>query len=337
MKIAVDAMGGDFNVPDINIEGTVEDIKETKDLEIILVGNKSVIEEKLSRYISLKSCKEFINKIHIENADDVVLMHEQPSKVLRTKQNSSIAIGINLLKNNIVDAFVSAGNSGAVTAFAFMNLSLIQGISRPAIATTLPTLKGWCVLIDSGANVDCKPQNLLEFGYMGSVYCKTILGVRNPRVGLLSIGEEEGKGNIQIQTAFDLFKKSKLNFIGNIEGKDIPIGNTDVVVCDGFIGNVILKFGEGVAEMLLKLVKEELKKHPLAFIGLPFGWSAIKGIRRRVDFVEYGGAPLLGLEKVCIICHGRSNSKAIKNAIKTAKFLVEKNINKILSEELLKL
>lgn len=327
-KIIVDAMGGDKNAVEINIAGSIQAIKENKNISIILVGQENLIKEKLLEYKKIP--KWILEKIEIVDSPEVVLMTEQPSKALRTKRNSSISIGINLLKDNRADAFISAGNSGAVLGFALTYLPKIKGISRPAIVTTFPTLKRCCVLIDAGANVDCKPQHLLEFAKMGSIYCQHILGISQPKVGLLSIGEEEGKGNSQTIATFELLKNSKLNFVGNIEGKDIPRGEVDVVVCDGFVGNIVLKFGEGIAEMLLKLVQEALRNHPFAFLGIPFGWRAIKDLWKKVDFAEYGGAPLLGLEKICLICHGRSTGKAIKNAIKTAKYMVEKNINKIL-------
>ncbi|MBU2567965.1 MAG: phosphate acyltransferase, partial [Elusimicrobia bacterium] len=193
---------------------------------------------------------------------------------------------------------------------------------------------GACIILDVGANVDSKPKNLLQFALMGSTYVKDIFGIRSPRVGLLSIGEERNKGNELTLEAYDLISGTDLNFIGNIEGKDIPHGKADVVVCDGFTGNIVLKFGEGVAEMLFKLIKLELKKHPLAFLSIPFLWGALKDLRKRIDYSEYGGAPLLGIDGVCIICHGISNSKAIKNALRAANEFVKKGINKKISGEM---
>lgn len=331
MKIVVDSLGGDKNSIQVNIEGVLLALKENKDIEIVLVGPKEDIEREI-----LKNKKRFdnemIKKIEIVDAKEKITMEDQPSKILRTKENSSIAVGIKLLKENKADAFVSAGNSGAILAFSVTYVRKIENIDRPAIATVLPTIKRPCVIIDVGANVDCKPRQLLEFAYMGNVYCKNILNVENPRVALLSIGTEDKKGNQQVLETYSLLKNSKLNFIGNIEGRDIPFGVADVVVADGFVGNVVLKLSEGIAEMLLELIKLSLKKHPFAWFALPFVWNAIRDLRKKVDFAEYGGAPLLGLEKVCIICHGRSNSKAIKNAIKVARQMVEKNINFIISQ-----
>lgn len=327
-RIVVDAMGGDENIPQMNIEGSLFALKESPKLTTILVGPKKLIDEKIKE-LRIKD-KSLISRIEVVDVEEMVLMDEQPSKALRNKKNSTISIGIKTVKEGKADAFVSAGNSGAVAAFALIELGAIKSISRPAIATILPTLLDRCIMLDAGANVDCKPKQILDFAYMGTAYAKIILKKENPTVGLLSIGHEEGKGNSLTTESYDLLKNSGINFIGNIEGKDIPIGKVDVVVCDGFVGNAILKFGEGVVSTLLTLIKDSLKKHPLTFVSLPFIWGAIKDLKKKYDFTEYGGAPLLGLEKICVICHGRSNSKAIKNAIKTAAQLVENNVNKII-------
>jgi len=332
MKIVVDAMGGDKDIPDINIEGALHSLKEVENLEIILVGPQKIIEERLDVLSKKFFLKKYFKNLMIINAEEVVSMEDQPSKVLRTKQNSSIAVGIKLLKDNLADGFVSAGNSGVIMAFALTQLGTVKNVSRPAIAAILPTLNSSCVVLDVGANVDCKPSQLVELAYMGSIYSEYMLGKKEPKVALLSIGNEETKGNQQVLETYRILKQTKLNFIGNIEGKDIPFGVADVVITDGFVGNIILKFGEGVSEMLLSLIKQALKKHPFAMLSLPFVWNAIRDIRKKVDFTEYGGAPLIGLEKVCIISHGRSNAKAIKNAIKVATQMVEKKVNLIISE-----
>ncbi len=332
MKIVVDAMGGEKDIPDINIEGALCAIKEVEGLNIILVGPKKVIEERIDVVSKKLFFKKYIDRLTIINADEIVSMEEQPSKAVRTKQNSSIAVGIKLIENNLADGFVSAGNSGVVMAFALTQIGTVRNVSRPAIATVLPTLNSSCVVLDVGANVDCEPSQLVELAYMGSVYAEYVLNKKEPKVALLSIGVEETKGNQQVLEAYKMLKHTKLNFIGNIEGKDIPFGTADVIITDGFVGNIILKFGEGISEMLLTLIKQALKNHPFAMLSLPFVWNAIRDIRKKVDFTEYGGAPLLGLEKVCIICHGRSNAKAIKNAIKVATQMVEKNVNQIISQ-----
>lgn len=332
MKIVVDAMGGDKDIPDINIEGALHSLKEVENLEIILVGQQKIIEERLDVLSKKFFLKKYFKNLMIINAEEVVSMEDQPSKVLRTKQNSSIAVGIKLLKDNLADGFVSAGNSGVIMAFALTQLGTVKNVSRPAIAAVLPTLNSSCVVLDLGANVDCKPSQLVELAYMGSIYSEYMLGKKEPKVALLSIGSEDTKGNQQVLEAYKILKQTKLNFIGNIEGKDLPFGIADVVITDGFVGNILLKFGEGVSEMLLSLIKQALKKHPFAMLSLPFVWNAIRDIRKKVDFTEYGGAPLIGLEKVCIISHGRSNAKAIKNAIKVATQMVEKKVNLIISE-----
>lgn len=332
MKILVDAMGGDKDIPNINVEGSLLALKEYKDLEIVLVGPEKEIKESIDKNFKHYS-KKIIDKIEVINTEEYILMGEQPSKVLKTKKNSSIAIGIKFLKENKADAFISAGNSGAIVAFALIHIGTVKNVDRPAIATILPTITSPCLFLDVGANVDCKPRQLVEFAYMGKIYSEYVLNKKNPKIGLLSIGSEEGKGNIQSLETYQILKQcSDLNFVGNIEGKDIPFGVVDVVVTDGFVGNILLKFGEGVAEMLLSLIKQSLKRHPFAWFALPFVWNAIRDLRKKVDFTEYGGAPLLGLEKVCIISHGRSNAKAIKNAVKVAKQMVEKNVNSMISQ-----
>jgi glycerol-3-phosphate acyltransferase PlsX len=228
------------------------------------------------------------------------------------------------------------GNSGAAMASALLNLKRIPGVSRPAITTVFPSIAGLGVVLDAGANVDCKPKHLLQFAVMGKIFVEKVYGIKNPRVGLLSIGEEEGKGNELTLATYELLKKTELNFVGNVEGRDITKGTADVFVCDGFVGNVVLKFGEGVAEMMLKLVKQELKAHPLAWFSLPFLWAALKDLRTKVDYTEYGGAPLLGVDGVCIIGHGGSNEKAVKNALRTAAEFAERNVNKEIAQEITK-
>ncbi|HIC94187.1 MAG TPA: phosphate acyltransferase PlsX, partial [Anaerolineae bacterium] len=224
------------------------------------------------------------------------------------------------------DAFVSAGNSGGVMAAALFRLGRIRGIRRPALSTIYPTAKGFCFLLDVGANTDCKPEYLLQFAHMGSVYAERVLGIPNPKVGLVSNGEEETKGSILVQETHQLLKRSGLNFIGNVEGKDIPVGMADVVVTDGFTGNVIVKLSEGLASALLQIIKDEIKKNPIALVGALLSKPAFDQVKRRLDYAEYGGAPLLGVKGVVIVAHGRSNAKAIKNAIRVAKQAVERGM-----------
>ena len=320
MKIVVDAMGGD-HAPGSIIEGAVMAVKEC-DVEIALTGLSGLIEAELSKYEDWMDLP-----IEVVHAEDVVEMHEAPSKVLRCKKKSSIKVGLDLVKDGNASAFVSAGNTGAVLAFATFTLRLLKGVDRPAIAIQLPTLKGYSVLLDAGANVDCKSSQLFQFGIMGHSFAKYIHGKTTPDVGLLSIGEEDSKGNEVTREAFHLLKNSHVKFIGNLEGKEVYQGNADVIVCDGFTGNVALKISESLAEM----IGENLKLIFMANWVTKLGYYLIKPnfvkFKKMVDHSETGGAPLLGVNGVCIIAHGGSSPKAIKNAILRAKELVEKKMN----------
>jgi glycerol-3-phosphate acyltransferase PlsX len=261
-------------------------------------------------------------------------MHESPTMAVKTKRDSSIVVGSKALKEGEVEAFVSAGNTGAVMASSLMNLGRLKGISRPAIATLIPTLEGASILLDVGANVDCKPKHLLQFAMMGDVYARHIMGNTNPKIGLLSIGEEDGKGNALTSHAFKLLKASSLNFIGNVEGRDIVNGKVDVIVCDGFTGNVVLKFGESLAEMVLGFLKRELSKNISLRLGAYLAKPAFKKFKKLVDYSEYGGAPLLGVKGVCIICHGASSSKAVKNGIRVACEFINHQVNMHIEERI---
>jgi glycerol-3-phosphate acyltransferase PlsX len=232
-----------------------------------------------------------------------------------------------LVKQGKASAVISAGNTGAAMATALFLLGPLRGVERPAILTVLPTLKGNSLLLDVGANVDCKPHHLLQFAVMGHVYAERILGKPKPRIGLLSIGEEDTKGNEQTKEAFKMLKESPFNFIGNVEGRDVYLGSADVVVCDGFVGNIALKISEGLADTLLKLLKREISKSILGKLGYLLLRPALSNFQRRIDYAEYGGAPLLGVNGACIICHGRSSPRAIKNAIKVSKDFVDRNLN----------
>jgi len=234
-----------------------------------------------------------------------------------------MVIGVDMVKRGEAEAFVTMGNSGGALAAALFGLGRIRGIKRPALSTIYPTTPGFCFILDVGANTDCKPEYLLQFAYMGVAYAERVLGIANPRVGIVSNGEEEGKGSILVQEAYQLLKKSGLNFIGNVEGKDIPAGMADVVVTDGFTGNVIAKLSEGLAASLLGVIKDEVKKNPLATVGALLSKPAFEQVKKRLDYAEYGGAPLLGVDGVVIVGHGRSNAKAVKNAVRAAKRAVE--------------
>lgn len=318
-RIALDAMGGD-TAPAPIVEGAVQAAAELK-VEIILVGDQALIEKELGRY-STKGLS--LSVIH---APQRVEMGESPSQVIRRKRHSSIWMATELVKQGRAEAIISAGNTGATMATALFILGPLQGIDRPAIAALLPTLTGNSIMLDVGATVDCKPIHLLQFAVMGHEYAKRIFGKSSPKIGLLSIGEEDTKGNELTKETFKLLKSSSLNFIGNVEGSDVYAGHADVVVCDGFIGNVALKISEGLAEAISKLLKRDIATAPLGKLGYFFLKSPFKQFRRRVDYAEYGGAPLLGVNGICIISHGRSSAKAIKNAIKVATDFSRHRIN----------
>jgi glycerol-3-phosphate acyltransferase PlsX len=328
MKIALDAMGGDLGLS-VNIQGALDACKAWQDISVVLVGDQDQIRKELKSMGSPRT-----ERIEIQHASDVVGMHESPVEACRTKPDSSIMRCGKLLADGTVQALVSAGNSGATMTASLLHIRRTEGISRPAIATILPTVDGHCVMLDMGANVDCKPKHLLQFAVMGSVYFEAMFKKKNPVVGLLSIGEEEGKGNELTLETHHLLKNSGLNYIGNVEGRDIPVGKADVVVCDGFVGNVVLKFGEGLAESIIKLMKKEIKGHPLALVGGLLIKGVLKNLKKKVDPAEYGGAPLLGIQGISIVSHGGSTPLAIKNALRVAAELVRDDINSHIQEKL---
>ncbi len=317
MAIALDAMGGDKG-PSILVQGAVEAAKELG-TEVILVGKASLLEKELS-----KAGGENLS-ISIKDASQVVEMAESPSDALRRKKDSSVRVAFDLVKEGKAEGVVSAGNSGATLATAMFILGRIKGV-RPAIATLVPTLKAPSLIIDVGANVDCKPHHLLQFGIMGALFVKEFLKKDNPKVGLLSIGEEGSKGNQQVKKAYDLLASSSLNFFGNVEGRDVFKGEVDVIVCDGFVGNICLKLSEGLAETVIAMLKNEIEGNFLATMGYGLAKKAFKRFKKRVDYAEYGGAPLLGVKGTAIICHGSSEPKAVKNAIGVAHNLASLNL-----------
>jgi phosphate acyltransferase len=327
MKIVVDAMGGD-HAPDSSVEGAVLAAREYG-TEIILTGISDSIYAVLDRFDP-----EHKLPIQVVHADEVVEMHDIPGKVLRSKRKSSMKIGLDLLKDGSASAFVSAGNTGAVLAYSTVILRPLKGVDRPAIAIQLPTLKGDAILLDAGANVDCKTSQLFQFGIMGHVFAEYILGKKNPRVGLLSIGEEDGKGNEIVKEAFQMLKNSHINFIGNIEGKEVYRGNADVIVCDGFTGNVALKISESVAEMIGTNLKRMFQSNWRSKLGYLLLKPQLDEFKKKVDYSETGGAPLLGINGVVIIAHGSSSAKAIKNAIGRANELSEKKITEHISSDI---
>jgi glycerol-3-phosphate acyltransferase PlsX len=324
MRVVLDAMGGD-HAPSVNVEGAVETVNERDDIDIILVGKEPLIRQEL------RNKRYDARRISIEHASEVIEMQDQPTTAIRKKKDSSIRIGIDLVKAGSADAFVSAGHSGVVMATSLVLLGTSKGVVRPAIATVMPTLKDTFILLDAGANVDCKPEHLLQFALMGNTYCKLLLGKSIPKVALLSIGEEDTKGNELTKEAFKLIKNTRLNFIGNIEGKDMFTGKADVIVCDGFIGNIALKISEGLAETILKMLKREITAVSTGRIGYLMMKPAIRNFKKKTDYDEYGGAPLLGINGACIISHGRSSAKAIKNALKVASDYSSKRVFEAIS------
>lgn len=328
MKIAVDAMGGDF-APQKIVEGAVLGVQEYK-IPVILVGKEEAIREELKKYPGSANLP-----IEIHNARENIEMNESPSKATRDKKDASLVVATRLVAEGKADAVISAGNSGAAMTAALRYLGRLEGVYRPAIATIIPTLRGYCVVSDVGANAECKPEYLLQFGVMSKVFAEKVLKIQNPKIGLLSIGEEKEKGNHLTKHTTPLFEATKeLNFIGNVEGRDIPKGTADVVVCDGFVGNVVLKTMEGTADTLMKMIKTEVTASVLAKIGYLFMKPALKNFKKKIDYAEYGGAPLLGVRGNCIISHGKSTGKAIKNAIRVAKLIVETQVNEEIKHEI---
>lgn len=318
MKIAIDAMGGDY-APEEIVKGAVLACRELG-AEIILVGN----EDKISATLKEQSISGL--KLEIYNATEVIEMDEHPANAVKKKKDSSLLVANRLVKEGAASAVISAGNTGAAMTASLLTLGRIKGINRPAIASPMPTKTGVSVLIDAGANADCDPDNLLQFALMGSIYAEQVFGLPKPRVGLLSIGEEETKGNKLTLAAHQLLRQSPINFIGNIEGRDVHHGECDVIVCDGFVGNIVLKLSEGLAGALFSQIKAALTRNLITTTGALLVKSAFKSLKGRMDYTEYGGAPLLGLNGISIISHGRSNAKAIKNAVKAAMKAVNEDI-----------
>jgi glycerol-3-phosphate acyltransferase PlsX len=326
-RIAVDAAGGDLG-SSVIVEGAVRALRELDGTaRVTLFGDESVVKRELSRF----NADEL--PLSIVDAPEQIGMDE-PAVAFRKKKNSSIAVATRMQKEEKADAFVSAGNTGVVVAASLLSLGRLQGVDRPAIATVVPNEFGGCVMLDVGANAECKPIHLVHFGIMGSIYARHFLGRNEPRVGLLNIGEEGSKGNELAVEAHKLLSESPLRFVGNVEGRDVFGGGADVVVCDGFTGNVLLKFMESVIDLLAGSLREQVSRALRARIGAFFMRPTFAKLGRMLDYAEYGGAPLLGINGVCIIGHGSSSAKAVKNAIKVAVRFVEKEVNERIKEEL---
>ncbi len=329
VTIALDAMGGD-HFPKPEVEGAIQAAKAF-DIKIILVGREEVVKRELVRHDGWQSLP-----IEIRHANEQITMEESAGKALRSKKDSSIRVASRLVREGIAQGVVSAGNTGAVMATAKMVQGMLTGVDRPALASAFPTLNGKsAVMLDVGANVDCTPKMLAQFAVMGNAYSRVIFRNKHPRVGLLSIGEEEHKGNSLTHEARPMLKSlTNLNFIGNVEGRDVYTGVADVIVCDGFVGNVALKVSEGLVEVIRQMLKQSLKASITRKVGAYLARGAFNDFKKRVDYSEYGGAPLLGLNGICVICHGRSNAKAIRNAIRITKEFAEGKINERIASEL---
>lgn len=331
MKIAVDAMGGDHAPVEI-IKGSLAALEQNNDLHIIFVGKDNVIKKLVPSYL-LEGDNP---RASVYNCEEVIGMDEHPATAYRKKKDASITVATKLVKENKADAVVSAGSTGAQMVAALFGLGRLKSVDRPAIVIALPTLDGKKILLDVGANADSKPENLVQFAQMGNIYAQKIIGIEKPRVGLVNIGEEETKGNDLTIKTYEILKNTRnIDFLGNIEGRDILAGKADVMVCDGFVGNVILKVIEGTAGALFSLLKEEFTRDFKSKLGAYILKPGLKKLKGRLDYAEYGGAPLLGVNGVSIICHGSSKANAIKNAIRVAEECVKSNFVQSLQDSIL--
>ncbi len=320
-RIVVDAMGGDF-APQNAVIGAIQALDANKNIELFLVGKQ----EKILQVITSNNLQ--FDQKNVIDASEIIEMGDSPTSSLKTKKDSSIVVGASLVKEKKADAFVSAGNTGAMMAASTLIMGRIPGVGRPTIGAQMPNVNGYCYIYDVGAGKDSKPQHLFEYAIMGSIYAKEIGGVNNPSVAVLSMGEEEGKGNEVSEAAYKLIQKSKLNFIGNVEGRDILTKNVDVVVCDGFVGNVLLKFGESVPKLLKQLLKNTAENSFTDKLKIGLTKGTLKKALKVMDYQEYGGVPLLGVNGISIIGHGSSTPKAIKNMVLRANEMFEKDLLK---------
>jgi glycerol-3-phosphate acyltransferase PlsX len=322
-RIAVDAMGGD-DAPGVVVEGALLATQELG-VEVVLVGQKEVVDQELAKH---RACH-----LEVVPASQIIAMHESASSALK-KKDSSMKVAFEMMKAGHVQAVVSAGNSGALMATGMFVMGTLPGVARPAILIVVPSIRKGTVIVDAGANVECKPHHLRQFGIMGSIYAERVLGITNPCVGVLSNGEEEGKGNELTRAASELLSETSLNYIGYVEGRDIFNGRVDVIVCDGFTGNIALKTMEGVASFVGEVLKEAFQKNLFSRLGYLMSRNALRETYRRLDYAEYGGAPLIGLEGVAIVAHGGSDPRAMKNAIRAARDAVEQDINHHIIDDL---
>ena len=341
IRIAVDAMGGD-NVPGVLVEGSAAAVRKYSDVWVTLVGNESKVNDYIDKLRGRENPgksraadeKTDWSRIRVVHSEEVIDMNDAPARAIRTKKDASIVVANKLCRSGEVDAVISAGNTGAAMAASLLFMGRLQGVSRPAIMTLFPSMKGVVAVLDLGANTDCKPEHLYQFAIMASIFVSHIVGNKNPRVGLLSIGEERSKGNELTIGAYDLLEKSELNFIGNIEGRDIFQGTADIIVCDGFVGNVLLKFGESIFGFITYSVRKNIMKSIWRKMGAYLLKPVFKEIKAEMSPEEYGGAPLLGVDGISIICHGNSSDIAIMNAIRVARRLVVEKVNDLIKSEL---
>ena len=327
IRVAVDGMGGDY-APAVVVDGAVQAANDFAELEIILVGQPEALKRELNRH------KVVGGKLVIEPASEVVGMGDSPVQAIRKKKDSSMAVSIELLKQGKADAFVTAGNTGAAVAASTLNLGLLPGIKRSGIAISTPTLHGISIAMDVGANINPSAEELFQYAVMADIYARAIFNKKTPSIGLLNIGEEESKGTEVLKEAYKILRDSPLNFIGNIEGRDFFTGRVDCIICDGFVGNVVLKMCESMLETALSLISREIKKNPVSLFGAWLCRPALEAIRRETNYEEAGGAPLLGVNGRVIISHGISSARAIRNAIRVAGELVAKQVNERIVEEI---
>ncbi|MBB5022025.1 phosphate acyltransferase PlsX [Desulfurispira natronophila] len=330
-RIVIDAMGGDF-APQVPVEGAVRALEAYDDIHALIVGPEDLVREELAKYPIAPR-----ERLEVVHASEFITMDESPGVALRRKKDSSIKVGLQLVKDNRADAFISAGNTGAVMGGALLTLRMMPGVAKAAIATFLPTLSGTSIMLDVGANVDCRPEHILQFALMGKSYARYVLNQPHPTVGILSIGEEESKGNDVTRQTYQLLRNCHLiDFKGNVEGKEVYKGVVDVIACDGFTGNVALKVSESLAVMISTMLKEELGRGWFNKLGAALSLGALNRLKKRLDYTEYGGAPLLGVNGAVFISHGSSSPHAIMNAFRAARIYVEREVNQHIYDDIAK-
>ncbi len=331
MRIAVDTMGGDLG-SELPIRGALGALEKKRNLEIILLGPEERLKSQVADIFGNGS--SLLQRLHIEHAPETIGMDESPVEAVRRKKNATIMVGFDLVRHKKADGVISAGNSGATMAAAIRKLGRLKGVSRPGIASFFPTLKKPVMIMDIGANVDCRPKHLLQFAVMASSCSRILNSIDNPTIGLLSIGEEAGKGNTLVKETHELLRAGSLNFYGNVEGRDVYKGDVDVIICDGFVGNVALKVSEGLADAAAQMLRHEITKTWRAKIGYLLIKKAFARFKQRVDYAEYGGAPLLGINGTGIICHGTSDALALENAVFVAADMIENKVNAAITQAL---